>query len=255
MAAIPAHPFDPLFAKHAQAKAIPPAYMRALAYRESGFHPAIVHPQSHATGLFQITKVALDGYNQRSGSSLALAHLVDPDTNTRVAADHLAHVISVFNKHPALKPDWSSRRWVELLTLAWNAGHNALASIAAKLAAHGIPPERITVDAVNQVAPAEGPLARFLADPARARWAKSVAALFLGGGAKAPGAPATPPPTTIAPSAPRPASVAPAAPALSPLSGASPGGRAWVLPVVGAAALVALVVAVARNKEAADERP
>jgi hypothetical protein len=44
-----------------------------------------------------------------------------------------------------------------------------------------MPPERITVDTVSQLARATG-RAQYVADPARVSWAKSVATLFLGGG-------------------------------------------------------------------------
>jgi hypothetical protein len=50
--------------------------------------------------------------------------------------------------------------------------------------AAGIQPDRINVDSVSQVASGLG-TARFVADPARVAWAKSVAALFLGGAAPA----------------------------------------------------------------------
>lgn len=173
-------PFEGHFARHGGA--IPQAYLRSLAYRESGFRPDIVHPTSRATGLFQITAPALTGFNQKKGSALQLAHLVDPELNTRVAVHHLGDVINVYRRHRSLQPDWTSRRWVELLTLGWNAGHNALARIVARMEASNIPPERITVDSVSQVARGLG-AAKYVADPARVAWAKSVASLFDGGGA------------------------------------------------------------------------
>lgn len=176
-------PFDPLFARHAGP--IPQGYLRALAYKESGFRPDIVHPRSRATGLFQITTPALTSFNQRAGTALSLEHLVNPEVNTKVAVQHLVTVMDVYRRYRSLQPDWSSRRWIELLTLGWNAGHNALARIAEKMEASGIPPERITVDTVSQVAAGLG-AAKYVADPARVAWAKSVADLFLGGGGSMP---------------------------------------------------------------------
>lgn len=173
-------PFEGHFARYAGA--IPQAYLRSLAYRESAFRPDIVHPRSRATGLFQITTPALTTFNQREGSALQLAHLVDPDLNTRVAVHHLGDVINAYRKLRSLQPDWTSRRWIELVTLGWNAGHNAVARIVASMEASNVPPERITVDAVSQVARGTG-TAKYVADPARVSWAKSVADLFLGGGA------------------------------------------------------------------------
>jgi len=178
LARVPASPFEGHFARHAGA--IPQDYLRALAYRESGFRPGVVHPTSGATGLFQITAPALADFNQKQASALQLAHLVDPELNTRVAAGHLQQVIDTYRRHRSLRPDWSSRRWIELLTLGWNAGHNAVARIAGRMEASNIPPERITVDSVSQVARGLGQ-ARFVADPQRVAWSKSVAKLYLRG--------------------------------------------------------------------------
>jgi hypothetical protein len=173
-------PFEEHFARHAGT--IPHAYLRSLAYRESGLRPDVVHPRSRATGLFQITTPALTTFNQKKGSALQLAHLVDPDLNTRVAVHHLGDVISAYRRHRSLQPDWTSRRWIELLTLGWNAGHNAVARLVARMEASSVPPERVTVDSVSEVARGLGS-ARYVADPARVSWAKSVAGLFLDGGA------------------------------------------------------------------------
>jgi hypothetical protein len=178
-------PFEPIFARHAGA--IPQPYLRSLAFKESGFRPEVVHPRSRATGLFQITATALKSFNDANRSELALPHLTNPEMNTRVAVHHLKSVINVYRRYRSLAPDWSSRRWVELLTLGWNAGHNAVAALAAQMEASGIPSERITVESVSELARATG-RAPYVADPARVTWAKSVASLFLGGGeAPAPG--------------------------------------------------------------------
>jgi hypothetical protein len=173
-------PFEGTFARYAGA--IPQAYLRSLAYRESAFRPDVVHPRSKATGLFQITTPALVTFNQRQKSALQLAHLVDPDLNTRVAVHHLGDVINAYRKLRSLQPGWTSRRWIELVTLGWNAGHNAVARIVASMEASNVPPERITADSVSQVARGTG-TAKYVADPARVTWARSVADLFLGGGA------------------------------------------------------------------------
>src|SRR4051794_38516140 len=107
-------PFEPIFARYAGA--IPLPYLRSLSYSESSFRPDLVHPQSHATGLFQITNSALKGYNAANKKAFTLANLTDPELNTRVAVSHLGNVINVYRKHRSLAPDWSSRRWIELLT-------------------------------------------------------------------------------------------------------------------------------------------
>ena len=160
---------------------VPENFLRILAFKESGFRPEVVHPKSHATGLFQITSTALNTFNQRNRSNIGLAQLVDPDLNTRVASQHLAGVINVYKKYRSLQPDWTSRRWLELLTLGWNAGHNAIANIAGRMEAAGIPNERINIDTIRQTAESVGGSSKYVADPARVSWSKSVAAMFLGG--------------------------------------------------------------------------
>lgn len=187
MASLSSSPFEALFVKYGGVSAIPVAYLRALAYRESGFRPDVVHPSSRATGLFQITKVALDTYNRRNRTAHALEQLKDPELNTRVAAQHLVSVIGAYRRHRSLQPDWQSRRWVELLTLGWNAGHNAIARLVAKMEASRIPLERITVDSVRQLAAASAGTGKYVAEPGRVAWSKSVAELFLRGDGGSPG--------------------------------------------------------------------
>ncbi|MDX2023245.1 MAG: transglycosylase SLT domain-containing protein [Deltaproteobacteria bacterium] len=172
-------PYEPIFAKYAGA--IPQAYLRTLAYKESSFKADVVHPQSNATGLFQITSICLQGFNKAKGTALKLAQLKDPNLNTIVAVYHLGHVIGVYAQVRSLKPDWTSRRWLELLTLGWNAGHNAIIGLAKQMEASGLPPERITVDSASQLARATGK-GKYVAEPDRVAWSKSVATMFLGGG-------------------------------------------------------------------------
>ena len=109
---------DSPFARYAGV--VPENYLRVLSFKESGFRPDVVHPKSHATGLFQITSTALNTFNQRNSTNVTLPQLVDPDLNTRVASQHLAGVINVYKRYRSLQPDWTSRRWLELLPLGWN---------------------------------------------------------------------------------------------------------------------------------------
>jgi hypothetical protein len=171
----PTTDLNPIFTKNAGV--IPEGFLRVLAYKESGFRPDVVHPTSKATGLFQITQTALSSFNQRNGSALQLPQLVDPELNTRVAAQHLASVVSGYSRYRTLQPDWTSRRWLELLTLGWNAGHNAIAQIVGRMEANGLPIDRINVDTVSQAATSMGASARFVADPKRVAWAKSLTAV------------------------------------------------------------------------------
>jgi hypothetical protein len=168
--------FDPLFARHANG--LPVAYLRALANAESGLDPTKVNSRSGATGLFQITQPALSSFNDRHRLRLELPHLSDPALNTRVATDHLASILGAYRARQSLSPDWESRRWVELLTLGWNAGHNALTRIVERLEQMGLPVERITAEAVGEAAAALR--RRYLSDPARVAWARRVADAYFG---------------------------------------------------------------------------
>ena len=170
---------DSPFARYAGV--VPENYLRVLSFKESGFRPEVVHPKSHATGLFQITSTALNTFNQRNNSKVTLPQLVDPELNTRVASQHLAGVINVYKRYRSLQPDWTSRRWLELLTLGWNAGHTAIASIVERMESAGFPNERINIDTVRQAAEAVGGSSKYVADPGRVSWSKSVASMFLGG--------------------------------------------------------------------------
>jgi hypothetical protein len=178
------NPFEAVFAEHAGA--IPVDFLRALALHESGFDPAVVNPQSKATGLFQITQVALDAYNDRQKTSHALAELTDPALSTRVAVDHIGRIQLAYARHPALQTDWQDRRFVELLVYGWNAGHNGVAGLVGKLEAGGLPVERITADAVRQLA-ARTSRSPYLASPSRVAWAKAVAASYFADGEGAAG--------------------------------------------------------------------
>jgi hypothetical protein len=172
-------PYEPIFAKYAGA--IPQAYLRTLSYKESGFRADVVHPQSNATGLFQITSTCLQGFNKAKGTAYKLAQLKDPTLNTIVAVFHLGHVVDAYSRVRSLAPNWGNQRWLELLTLGWNAGHNAIIGLATQMEKAGLAPERITVDSASQLARATGK-AKYVAEPDRVAWSKTVATMFLGGG-------------------------------------------------------------------------
>jgi hypothetical protein len=179
-----------LVIKHAGTD-IPPAYVLNLIDYESGGNAQDVNPTSNATGLLQITKVALQGFNQAHGTSYALADMLDPDLNLQVGIDLIRRIISSYGAHPAsLSPDWQSARWVALLTLGWNAGYSERAGVGyvvGKLEAAGIEPARITVDTVSQLATKLPDASRYLAMPDRVKWAKRVTQAYAGssGGSQA----------------------------------------------------------------------
>jgi hypothetical protein len=166
---------DGLFARHAGP--IPVPFLRALAYHESGFNPRNVNAKSNATGLFQITAVALADFNRQNGTKHGLADLVDAELATRVAVRHLGEILKLYATVSSLRPDWTSRRFLELLVFGWNSGHNGVARLAKALEAQGIGADRVTVDTVGQLATTTK--VPYLSEPARISWAKTVATTAL----------------------------------------------------------------------------
>jgi hypothetical protein len=175
-----ANPFQRILAD--LAAGIPPGYLAALAQNESSFDPKAV--TGHAVGLFQITPVVLDDYNAHHGTSHARADLFDPVLNTRIAVDHIHRIVEVYSTIPALAPDWASRRWLELLTLGWNAGHSAVAKVVRQMKQAGVAPERTTIDTVLAAAVAMQ-YRGYLADEKHVHFARRVVAAYLGGGGSA----------------------------------------------------------------------
>jgi membrane-bound lytic murein transglycosylase MltF len=171
-----ANPFQKLLAE--MAAGIPARYLAAVADHESSFDPKAVN--GHATGLFQITTVVLKDYNAQHGTTYTRADLLDPILNTRIAVDHIHRIIDLYSAIPALRPDWTSRRWVELLTLGWNAGHSAVARVAQQMKKAGVPPERTTIDTVHSAAVAMQ-YPGHLADEKHVGFARRVTAAYFRG--------------------------------------------------------------------------
>src|ERR1700749_5108491 len=93
-------PFDGLFAEDAGTD-IPVPFLRSLAYHESSFRPEEINPAG-AFGFFQITRPALDAYNERHGPSHTTSEILDPALNTTIAADHIRRILALYTQHPAL---------------------------------------------------------------------------------------------------------------------------------------------------------
>lgn len=171
--------YDPIFRRHAGR--LPVAFLRALAYRESGLNPDAVNPGSEnaARGLMQVVGVVRQDYNEKHGASYTPADLLDPDVSVKLAADLMNRVIGYYGKHPDanLREDWSNPEFVKLLVAGWNAGYSSgggLQKVAAYLRSRGIP---VTHDNVYAHARAAGAVS-YLSDPARRAWQRSVADLF-----------------------------------------------------------------------------
>ena len=114
--------FDPVFERYRGA--LPIEYVRALVDRESNGRPSV--RAGSAVGLMQIVPVVLADYNKRHGTAFRSEHLTDPAINVAIGCELLRLIVESYRKnHPRianLQPNWNNPRFVELLTLGWNAG-------------------------------------------------------------------------------------------------------------------------------------
>lgn len=173
--------YDGYFARHAGR--IPVAYLRALAFKESGFNPRATtnaSSSSAARGILQVVGVAREDYNRVHGTNYQPDDLWDVDTNVKIAADTLNRIATAYDKHPSknLHMDWGNPEYVKLLTQGWNAGYSeggGVGKVATYLEQRGIP---VTHDAVVANASAAG-AASYLSATARRDWQRAVAALYF----------------------------------------------------------------------------
>ncbi len=170
--------FDPVFERYRGR--LPLEYLRALVERESDGRPEA--RTSSAIGLMQIVPVVLTDYNKRHGTAYQGAQLVDPATNVAIGCELLRLIIGSYRKNhpriPNLQPDWSNPRFVELLTLGWNAGFSeagGLGRVARYLEQLGA--IDITIDQVSAHAKLAG-ASKYLSNPAKVAWCKSVVTLY-----------------------------------------------------------------------------
>jgi soluble lytic murein transglycosylase-like protein len=166
--------YDPLFSQHGGS--IPVAYYRALAQRESSMNPG--DTSGPAWGLLQITEVARNDYNARSGQPfVSRQQLLDPATNVRVASWLLRQIVNRFGTHPSrnLKTNWNNPEFVKLVTAGWNAGWVGVDRVASYLEARNI---SVTHDNVHRYASAAGATGH-LSNSSKHAWQRSVADLYL----------------------------------------------------------------------------
>lgn len=160
---------------------MPIAYVRALVERESSGNP--LAQTGSALGLMQIVPVVLDDYNKRHGTPYQREHLYDPTINVAIGCELLRLIADSYRKyHPRtanLQANWNNPRFVELLTLGWNAGYSeagGLGRVARYL--EGLGAVDITIDQVSAHARLAG-ASKHLSNPAKLAWCKSVVALYL----------------------------------------------------------------------------
>lgn len=174
--------FDALFTRYAGS--IPIAYVRALTWNESRQNPRSIS-ETGAVGLFQIVDSVREDYNKRHGTKYSDHDLLDPEKNAAVGLDLLNRIMGAYqsNYPAALSPAWNDRRYVELLTLGWNAGYSNKAGVQAavgKLLAAGYQPQDISAETVRNLATqADSGLAKTLASEAKMRYSKKVTADYF----------------------------------------------------------------------------
>jgi soluble lytic murein transglycosylase-like protein len=163
---------------------VPVAFMRALVHGESGGDSQKENPVSHAAGLLQITDIVRRDWNgSHPDAPVGRADLFDPEINVRIGAALLNRIVQTYRRHRTLQPDWSSRRYAELVALGWNAGYSDRGGVGlavTQLEAAGAEPADVTVDSVSRVAASLPQASRFVALPERVMYAKAVADLYLG---------------------------------------------------------------------------
>jgi hypothetical protein len=168
--------FDGLFARHASA--LPIAFLRALAKRESNMNPH--EAKDPAWGLLQVVPSVRLSYNERRGTSYTQQDLLDADVNVTIATDLLNRIVIAYDKHPSrnMKADWRNPEFVNLVVAGWNSGYSEAAGVghvASYLEQRGIP---VTHDNVFRYAKAAG-ATKHLQNPQKQAWQKSVTQLYF----------------------------------------------------------------------------
>ncbi|MGE3761838.1 MAG: transglycosylase SLT domain-containing protein [Kofleriaceae bacterium] len=170
--------FDPVFDRYRGA--LPIEYVRALVERESNGLPAV--RAGNAIGLMQIVPVVLTDYNKRHGTTYRGEHLTDPATNVAIGCELLHLIVESYRKHHprirTLQPDWDNLRFVELLTVGWNAGYSEAGGVG-RVARYleDLGAVDITIDQVSAHARLAG-ATKHLSNPKKIAWCKSVASLY-----------------------------------------------------------------------------
>lgn len=176
------HTYDKVFDEYREE--IPLEYIRALSWHESRFNPNSQNKGSKATGLLQVTPVVVSDYNERHKTVYKLDDMKDPEKGVKVGLDTLNRIVDAYrnNHRDTLYPDWKSKRFLELLTLGWNAGYSRVAGVqyvVAEMEKAGLPFGAITVDTVHEQAKRLPKATRHLRNEAKIRYAHAVASTAL----------------------------------------------------------------------------
>lgn len=188
--------YDALIEKYR--KVLPLQFVKTLIYFESAFNPnsdmgearvkkGEPYSQGAAKGLMQIIGTVRQDYNQRNGTSYTYKDLFDPAVSIAMGCELLNRIATAYNSnHPkSLGIDWSSDRWVSLLTTGWNAGYSrggGVQKIVAFLEDKGYTRTEVTIERVYNHAKEAGAAPTFYEEKYRPQlrmaWAKKVARTF-----------------------------------------------------------------------------
>lgn len=175
----PSRQYDEVFAECGHE--LPVAYLRALAYRESGLRPQ--QRTGSAIGILQVTPVVLRDFNRRESQRYTERDLLDPAYNVTIATSAIRTIVKSYQRNhaetPNMREDWSNLDFVGLLTLGWNAGWSEAAGVGRVvryLNEHQIY-ETVTIDSVTKMAK-HAEATRHLSDVKKVAWCKSVVQLY-----------------------------------------------------------------------------
>ncbi len=174
--------FDALFRRWGNERSIPPAYLRALAARESNLNPS--ERDGSAWGLLQVRQIVVEGFNRHHGTTLQHMDMLDAKRNVEVASWQLRTIVNSYQRnHPLignLQEDWTNPRFVELVTFGWNAGwseRGGVGRVARYLERRG-QTAAVTIDLIHDAARAAG-AASTLSRADKVRWCKGVVRIYM----------------------------------------------------------------------------
>ena len=157
--------FEPLIHEAATLHKVDPALVKAVVAVESSFQPDAVSPKG-ARGLMQVIPPTAERYGIVSDKKRSAEQkLLDPATNLKVGAQHLAMLMTMFSSN------------LELVLAAYNAGEGAVLKYAKK-----IPPFRETqeyVKKVQQFYAGFGPTKKEKAEPKPVQLAQAASAKMI----------------------------------------------------------------------------
>jgi len=114
--------FDPVY--QAGCPGIPVYYLRALAKYESDSNPQSCN-SGEGCGLLQVVESVRREYNEKNRTNYTRGDLLDPWINARIACSLLTRIKTYYAtayRRAFPRPTWGDRRFVEVVTLAWNVG-------------------------------------------------------------------------------------------------------------------------------------